>query len=128
MKKINSSLCSIFMLLFCVFSVQTALAVDVPLQKGDPQNLPSNYMLSRSISIIPVSVSLNDTELGISFSKSVGVAQISIVDATGVIVYQEYVDTNSTPQTYIEVGGFDSGNYTLKITYGTTSLKGAFQL
>ena len=127
MKKINSSLCSIFMLLFCVFSVQTALAVDVPLKKDDPTG--GNMMMTRStITTIPVSVSLNDTELGISFSKSVGVAQISIVDATGVIVYQEYVDTNSTPQTYIEVGGFDSGNYTLKITYGTTSLKGAFQL
>jgi Protein of unknown function (DUF3244). len=127
MKKINSSLCSIFMLLFCVFSVQTALAVDVPLKKDDPTG--GNMMMTRStITTIPVSVSLNDTELVVSFGKSVGVAQLSVVDATGAVVYQESVDTNSTPQTYIEVGGFDSGNYVLKITYGTTSLKGAFQL
>jgi len=126
MKKINFSFVGILMLLVCAFSFQSVSALDVPLKKDDPSQ--GTQALTRSISIIPVSVSLNDTELGVSFSKSVGVAQVSIVDATGVIVYQEYVDTNSTPQTYIEVGGFDSGNYTLKITYGTTSLKGAFQL
>jgi hypothetical protein len=128
MKKTNSSFCRILTLLFCVVAIQAVFAVDVPLKKEE--NGQGNLLLSRStsISIIPVSVSLTDTELGIFFSKPVGIAQISIVDATGAVVYQEYVDTNSTLQTYIEVGGFDSGNYTVKITYGTTNLKGTFQL
>jgi flagellar hook assembly protein FlgD len=126
MKKVNSSLCSIFMLLACVFSVQTALAVQVPLKKGDIGI--GTMMLSRSVSAIPVSVSLDDTDLGISFDKPVGVAQITIEDQNGTVVYQDVLDTNSTHATDIETGGFDSGNYTVKISYGSTNLVGAFQL
>ncbi|HJV77405.1 MAG TPA: DUF3244 domain-containing protein [Paludibacter sp.] len=125
MKKVNSSLCSIFMLLVCALYVQSVFAVDVPLKAGDPHAIT---MMTKSRSIIPVSVSLNDTELGIFFSKSVGVAHITIEDQNGTVVYQDVLDTNSTHETYIETGGFDSGNYTVKISYGSTKLVGTFQL
>jgi hypothetical protein len=128
MKKINSSFFCISIMLFCLFSVQTVFAVDVPLKKGDLGG-GTNMMLSRSVSTaIPVFVSLDDTELGIFFNKSVGVAQVTIVDETGNVVYQEAIDSNLTAETYIEVGGFDSGNYSLQITYGSTKLIGTFQL
>jgi hypothetical protein len=129
MKKINFSLCSIFVMLICLFSVQTVFAVDVPLKNGETGAGTMPSMLSRSKSTItPVAVSLDDTELGIFFNKSVGVAQVTIVDETGSVVYQEVIDSNSTTETYIEVGGFDSGNYSLQITYGSTKLVGTFQL
>ena len=129
MKKINFSLCSIFVMLICLFSVQTVFAVDVPLKNGETGAGTMPSMLSRSKSTItPVAVSLDDTELGIFFNKSVGVAQVTIVDETGSVVYQEVIDSNSTTETYIEVGGFDSGNYSLQITYGSTKLLGTFQL
>jgi len=129
MKKINSSFYGIFMMLVCLFSVQTVFAVDVPLKKGDTGAGGVNLMLSRSVSAaIPISVSLDDTELGIFFNKSGGDAQVTIVDETGNVVYQEVIDSNSTTETYIEVGGFDSGNYSLQITYGSTKLVGTFQL
>ena len=129
MKKINFSLCSIFVMLICLFSVQTVFAVDVPLKNGETGAGTMPSMLSRSKSTItPVAVSLDDTELGIFFNKSVGVAQVTIVDETGNVVYQEVIDSNSTTETYIEVGGFDSGNYSLQITYGSTKLVGTFQL
>jgi hypothetical protein len=127
MKKINSSLCSIFMLLVCAFSVQSVFAIEVPLKKNDPGGI-GPMMMTRSVSVIPVSVDLNDTELGIFFSNSVGVANITIVDQSGAVVYQEVLDTNSTRSTSIETGGFDSGNYTVKISYGSTTFVGAFQL
>jgi len=129
MKKINFSLCSIFVMLICLFSVQTVFAVDVPLKNGETGAGTMPSMLSRSKSTItPVAVSLDDTELGIFFNKSVGVAQVTIVDETGSVVYQEVIDSNSTTETYIEVGGFDSGSYSLQITYGSTKLVGTFQL
>ena len=131
MKKIQSVLFSILFTSVFFLPLQSVFAVDVPLSKGDPatSQFPGTSMLTRSVlTIIPVSVSLNGTELGIYFSRSVGVAQITIEDVTGAIVYQEVIDTNSTLQTVIETGGFDSGNYTLRITYGTTKLVGTFQL
>jgi len=131
MKKINSALCSVFVTLICLFSVQAVFAVDLPLKKGnsDSGTVGGSYMLSKSVfTVIPVSASLDDTELGIFFNKSVGVTQVTIVDETGNVVYQEVIDGNSTTETYIEVGGFDSGNYSLQITYGSTKLVGTFQL
>ena len=135
MKKINSSLCSIFMLFICVFSAQAVFAVDVPLKKGDSSsgNLPQvRSMLSRvttmSISTNPVFADINGSELGLSFNGSVGIAQVVILDETGSVVYQETVNTNSTKEISIELGGFDSGNYTVQITYSSTKLVGTFQL
>ena len=125
MKKINSSLFGIFMLLFCIRSVQSVFAVEVPLKKDNPAN---GSQQTKSTSTLPVSVSINDTDLGIVFSKSVGVANITIEDQNGNVVYQDVLDTNSTRTTSIETGGFDSGNYTVNISYSTTILIGDFQL
>ena len=124
MKKINSSLFSIIMLLFCMLTVQSIFAVEVPLKKGE--NGAGTY--TKSTTVLPVSVSINDTDLGIVFSKSVGVANITIEDQNGNVVYQDVLDTNSTRTTSIETGGFDSGNYTVTISYSTTILVGDFQL
>ena len=124
MKKINSSLFGIFMLLFCIMSVQSVFAVEVPLKKDNP----AQGSMSKSTTTLPVSVSINDTDLGIVFSKSVGVANITIEDQNGNVVYQDVLDTNSTRTTSIETGGFDSGNYTVNISYSTTILIGDFQL
>lgn len=126
MKKINSSLVSIFLLLFCALSVQTVFAVDVPLKKGDP-SIGEN-MLTRKKSVLPVSAEFDGTALGVYFSNPVGVAQITVTDETGFVVYQGAVDTATTLETYIETGDWDAGNYEIQITYETTNLVGSFQL
>jgi len=129
MRKINSSFFCIFVMLVSLFSVQSVFAVDLPLKKGDSGSIGGSYMLSRSVSAtIPLSASLDDTELAIFFGKSVGIAHVAILDESGSVVYQEVIDTNSTSETYVEIGGFDSGNYTLQVTYGVTNIVGAFQL
>ena len=115
------------MLVICIITVQSVFAVDVPLKKNE-NGAGTSTMLTRSVSVIPVSVSLNDTELDIFFSNSVGIANITIVDQSGAVVYQEVLDTNSTRSTSIATGGFDSGTYTVKISYGLTNLVGTFQL
>ena len=130
MKKINSSLCSIFMLLVCAFSVQSVFAVDVPLKKSGEQGPPNqitSLMMTRSIYINPVSASLNDTEFVIDFSNSVGTARISVEDQNGNAVYQDVVNTDSNAEIVIPTDTWDSGNYTVRISYGSTKLTGTFQ-
>ena len=79
-----------------------------------------------SVSSIPVSAELNDTELSVYFDAFVGNAVITIYDADNNIVSQEVVDTYSTSEVFIPTDTWTSGNYTIKITYGTTILLGSF--
>ncbi|MHB9142391.1 MAG: DUF3244 domain-containing protein [Paludibacter sp.] len=139
MKKFNFLLSSILLILFFVIPFQNVLAVDVPLQPGDTgggsigplPKITSYSLLSTSTiteTINAVTVDLTGNELILNFNNQVGVAQISIVDQSGFIVYQDAVDTYSTSDLVIPVDTWESGKYTIKITYGTTSLSGSFRL
>ena len=136
MKKINSSFCSIFVLLFCVFSLQSVNAGnDVPLKSdNDPVagTNPRPSILSRTTSFATVinalSVNLNETELVVNFNRSVNIAHIYVEDQNGSVVYQDVVNTNESLDSVIETSGWDSGNYTIHISYGSTKLSGTFQL
>lgn len=117
------------MLSLAIFPFESSFAVDVPLQKTDPGSI-GPMMLTRTVSttVNTVTATLNDPELIVDFSRPVGIATISILDETGNVVYQVSIDTNSTQGAVIDTSVFDSGNYTLKITYSRTVLKGTFQL
>jgi len=132
------------MIVVSIIPFQNVLAVDVPLKPGDTGGgsiggnaLLSSYSLKttslktsslKTTSIIPVTASLNGTELALYFGSPVGVAQITIEDQYGAIVYQDAIDTNSTAELLIATDGWASGNYTVKIAYGKTSLSGTFLL
>lgn len=73
-----------------------------------------------------VTAAINETEVSVDFSSSVGVAIITIIDDTGAIVYQQSLDTNTTLISNIYLGGWDSGSYTLTIQYGNILLTGHF--
>ena len=134
MKKMNSSLRNIIMFLVISLPLQSMLAVDVPLKKNDPGTggIPGTNMttrsLSRAVTVNPVEVTLSDTELAIYFNNSIGVVNVTIEDQNGSVVYQDAINTNSTRESLIETGGWDSGNYTIHISYNKTSLVGSFQL
>jgi len=74
------------------------------------------------------SATISDTELAVFFEYSVGDATVTVYDAYDEIVYQETVDTYSTTEVYIPVGAWDSGDYTITVTYGTTTQRGSFAL
>jgi len=126
MKKLNSILFGIFMMLVCVLPFQSIFAVDVPLKKGEPG--AGTLMMTRSLSIVPVTADLLSTELIVDFTSTVGTAYVSLVDKSGNVVYQTTVDTFSTPEVVIPVDGLNNGNYALKIVYGSTSFSGSFKL
>jgi len=132
MKKLNSILFGIFMMLLCILPFQSIFAVDVPLKKGDPGGIGGDALVRKSMSlstsILPVTASLNDPELDLNFSNPIGIVYVTVVDQNGSVVYSEVINTNSTLESVIETSSWNSGNYTLEIVYGSTSLSGSFQL
>lgn len=135
MKTIQFKMFTILFMFFSLVQIQAVFgADDLPLKKDDgtgtiPNIVTQSRMLSKTSSaIIPVSASINGTELYVDFATSVGTAYISVVDANGSIVYQTVADTFTSPEITIPLDGLTGGNYSLKITYGTTKLIGVFQL
>jgi len=139
MKKMNNPLLNILMFLVFALPLQSVFAVDVPLKKGDngQGGMPGNNIMAMSmsrtmsvasVSVVPVSVALYDTELAVDFSKYIGIVTITVEDQNGGITYQEVINTRSTLESVIEIGGWDSGSYTINISYGTTDFTGVFQL
>lgn len=131
MKKINSSIVSVAMLLFFVLSVQSVFAVDVPLKNGDTGTSGiggTTTIRSRTITIIPVTVNFEENLLAIYFNSEVGVATVSITDEYGNVVYDDAIDTEFDSEMYIPTDDFDGGTYTITITYSTKTLTGEFQL
>ena len=127
MTKIEKKLFSMFMLLFCVTSFQSIMAVDVPLKADvDPNATKTTYQ--RAPVRLPLSVFQNETDITLDFTYSVGVAQITVEDEFGGIVYQEALDTTLNPSLSIETSDWDGGNYKLKVSYGSINLSGVFSL
>jgi hypothetical protein len=126
MKKFNSFLSSIVIALVCMLSVQTALAVDVPLKADNgAYTAPPRR---RAPVVIPVAAVVYDNALVVNFDYSVGIAQVTVTDENGTIVYQDGIDTNVVPVTYVDVAGWNAGKYTLQITYGSIALKGTLEV
>ena len=74
------------------------------------------------------SATISDTELAVFFEYSVGDATVTVYDAYDEIVYQETVDTYTTSEVYIPIIYWESGDYTITVSYGTTTQRGSFAL
>jgi hypothetical protein len=79
-----------------------------------------------SLTFLPVSATISETELSVYFDSPVGNATITVYDAYDNVVSQETVDTYSTSEVFIVADTWASGNYTLKVSYRTTTLSGIF--
>ncbi len=116
---------TLFTLLLILFSNGiTAATTEVYLYK-DPQP-PGPKPLSISYSY--VSASVNESDLAIYFDWSVGNATITVYDANNQVVDQENVNTNNTNEILIPVTSWDSGAYTLTVTYGTITFRDTFEI
>ena len=79
-----------------------------------------------SLSLLPVSATISETELSVYFDSAVGNATITVYDACNNIVAQETVDTDSITEVFIATDTWANANYSIKISYGTTTLSGEF--
>jgi hypothetical protein len=104
-------------------------AMDIIIQKGDPvpppQPMPNRVTIDTDI---PVSATIDATELAVYFEWSAGDATITVYDQSQNVVYQAVVDTDTDLSTSIPSGSWSAGNYSLTISYGTENLIGDFQL
>lgn len=135
MKKFNALLFGSFMMLVAALPFQTLSAIEVPLKKGDiggstigPSSLLRVSSLRTVSSITPVSADLSETELVLNFSSPIGTALVTVEDQMGGIVYVYSINTYSTSELVIPIDGWEIGNYTLTISYGTKTLTGDFNL
>ena len=128
MKKLNSSLFSIFMLLLFTLPFQTISAGNVPIKSEDPNdwNIPRNT--TKAPVRIALDVTQNETDVTLNFLYPVGTAQVTVENENGEVIYQETVDTFTTLDSSVDIQNYDGGVYTLKISYGSTNLAGEFEL
>ena len=106
--------------------LQTILAVGQPIILED-DNTNADPTRPRSLTILCVSATIDDTLLEVYFDSPVGVASITVYDANNNVVSQQTVDTDSISEVSISTSSWTSGTYTLKISYSTTRLTGEFQ-
>jgi hypothetical protein len=111
---------------FIVFLISTAFASTTEIELVTPPTPPGPKPLS--LTYYPVSATISETDLAVYFDYSVGTATITIYDASNQIIDQEIVNTNETTEVYIPTDLLDSGDYTLKVCYSSTSLIGNFQI
>lgn len=81
-----------------------------------------------SLSYIPVTATVDETELAVYFDMSVGSATITVYDDMQQIVSQQTVDNTSISEVFIPTNTWTAGSYILSISYGTTYLTGDFQI
>jgi len=99
-----------------------ATTTEIDLTKlPDPKN-----PIPLSLTFLPVSATISETSLSVYFDSPVGNATITVYDANDNVVSQETVDTYSTSEVFIATDTWASANYTIKVSYTTTTLSGIF--
>ena len=110
----------LYALFLSVHALATESTFDIPIDKLPPSPHIQSYNSE--------STNLYESEKNVYTELPAGVVSITVYDIFNQIMYQETVNSDSTPEVFIPVDSWLSGNYTLFITYGTTTLKGEFQI
>jgi len=101
-----------------------ALTTEIDLNKNQQPKGPKPL----SLTYLPVSATISETDLSVYFDSVVGLATIKVYDANNNIISLEIVDSATTSEVFIAANGWTSGDYTLEITYGATTLIGEFSV
>jgi hypothetical protein len=131
MKKFNSTICSLSLLLLCLFTPQLLMrssAHDVLLHKDNstPPQPGRNY--APSAFVTTTGVTLDDSVLTVDFGYPTGTVTVVVYDESNQIVFTETVDTLTTPTFSALTDNWDGGTYTITITCADTTLRGDFDL
>jgi hypothetical protein len=74
----------------------------------------------------PVSAIVDEVALTVTFTESVGIANVLVYDANNQLVDMVTVDTSNVYEAVLATDAWTSGSYKLVITYGVTTLEGSF--
>ena len=116
---------TIAFILFSVFGFALT-PVDVPIPPDN--SVPPGTIKPLSCEFVAASATISETELAVYFDFPVGMATIIVCDASNLIIYLESVDTNTTTEVFIPVGMWEGGDYTLSVSYSSTTQRGDFNI
>ena len=117
-----------FASLLAMYSSSTVAIQPVVLSSLNPTIRPRVQSMSRSIAIIPVSATIDETSLNVQFNNTVGTAFITIVKHTGELVYSENIEATESLLVNIDSSDWETGSYELYIQYAGTTLTGNFKV
>ncbi len=86
----------------------------------------STVISKSSTAYYPVSAYLDDDALIVTFTESVGLANVMVYDANNQLVDMVTVDTSIDFEAVLATNTWASGSYKLVITYSSTTLQGIF--
>jgi len=86
----------------------------------------SSAISKSSVAYYPVSAYVDELALSVSFTESVGIANVMVYDANNQLVDMVTVDTGLENEAVLATDTWASGSYTLVVIYGTTTLQGNF--
>jgi hypothetical protein len=130
MKKLNSTICCLSLLLLGLFTPQLLMKSvarglmpkedNIPPQPGR-NNAPSAFVTTTDFSI-------DDSGFTLNFGYPVGPVTVVVYDESNHIVFTETVDTLTTPSFSTPTDTWDEGNYTINVTCANITLYGDFNL
>ena len=106
-----------------IISHGIVFATDIDLRK-DP---PPSPVPTTPVMMLPVSATIDASELAVYFEATVGETTITVYDAANNLVYQQTIDTASVLEVHIPADTWTNGDYTITISYGTNTVRGVFQ-
>lgn len=130
MKKFNSTICFLSLLLVCLFTPQLSMTsiarALVPKDNSTPpqpgrSNAPSAFVTTTDFSI-------DDSGLTVNFGYPTGTVVVVVYDDSNQIVCMGTVDTLTTSTFSTPTDTWDGGNYTINVTCANITLYGDFDL
>lgn len=129
MKKLNLFRMRYALIIACLFSFQFLFAVDVPLKSGtDPNAYDNNNRPTRTRILIPLTATVEGSELGFYYTANVGTCTVTVVDQNNNIEFVQVINTSEDTEFYFDLQGLPVGYHYVKISYGSTNLIGKFYL
>lgn len=137
MKTTNLSKRVLTFLIFVNFAI-TTFGIDVLIRRDTQSDPPGvNFLSSAKVTSyassstsydVPVYAFTNENTLTLNFEILVRKVNIEVFDQNNMMVYSRQISTYSQSSLDIDMSAWESGNYTIKINYGTTNLVGEFTL
>lgn len=130
MKKFNSTICFLSLLLLCLFTPQLSMTsiarALVPKSDTTPPQPGRNY--APSAFVTTTDFSIDDSVLTVNFGYPTGTVTVVVYDESNQIVCMGTVDTLETSTFSTPTDTWDEGNYTIDVTCANITLCGDFNL
>lgn len=118
-------------ILFLVFLQSVILAFATPvelLRRINPQDQNVSVKHPRTPALTQVYADYNNKAIGISIQNHMGVVQVLVFNKNGLIVYSTFLDIDHNGHIKVDVGGLDSGTYSINVVIGDVTYSGHFEI